>query len=399
MTDLHGERRGTSAGQRPARILYVIDQLGIGGAEQHLVRLITGLLPSGRWHPSVYCLGRVGELLPQLDALGIEVVGPARRWHRSPAGTVRAVADLWRYVRGVRPDITHSYMPEPGLLGALASRLAGVPYTITTRRWVHSYGGLKLFQYRLSAALMDRCSDAIIAVCEAARQQAIREGTPPEKIKTVYNSVPLPSPTPTNPRPLEGHPVFGSVGRLQPYKGHRYLVEAAPLVLAELPDARFVLVGDGSARAQLERQAEELGVSRYISFLGERPDGADLLQHFDVFVLPSLVEGLPNAVLEAMAAGLPIVATGVGGVPELIEHGQSGLLVPAESSGELARAMVQLWRDESVRRRCAEAARETAATRFSVSREVVETEAIYLALLEGRDLGAAVSAGIRGAAS
>jgi glycosyltransferase involved in cell wall biosynthesis len=231
---------------------------------------------------------------------------------------------------------------------------------------------------------MDRCSDAVIAVCEAARQQAIAEGTPAEKIETIYNSVEAQPAPDRSTRLFAGSPVIGTVGRMDSYKGQAYLIGALPVVLIEFPDARFVLIGDGPERECLQSSAERLGVGDRVSFLGTRSDVSVLMSQLDLFVLPSLLEGFPNAVLEAMAARLPIVATRVGGVPELIEDGRTGLLVEPGSAQALAEAIIRIWTDHDLRRGCATAAHEAVRTKYCPQREAEDTEAVYLRLLAER---------------
>jgi glycosyltransferase involved in cell wall biosynthesis len=362
-------------------ILFVIDTLRTGGAERHLVRLISGLLRSGRWHPTVYCLQKDGPFVRSLEELGVTVAGPATPWSKTPGRVVASLVSLVRYIRREKPAIVHCYLANAGLLGAVAARLAGAPHVVTTRRLVHDYRGRALILYRLVCTVMDRCSDAVVAVCEAARRQAIDEGTPPDKIVTVHNSITLPELPAERAGRIPGHPVFGTVLRFHLAKGLPYLLEAIPDVVRQLPEARFVIAGDGPERPSVERRIRELGIEEHVELLGMRQDVQALLAQFDVFVLPSLLEGFPNAVLEAMATGLPIVATRVGGVPEMVRHQESGLLVEPGSSTALAAALVEVGCDEGFQRRLGRAARDRAEQCFNPERELRQTEAVYAALL------------------
>lgn len=383
--------------RQQVRIVFVIDTLVSGGAERHVVRLVEGLLRSGRFLPSVYCLSRFGPEVATLEALGVEVRGLDAPWCRSPTRVVRSVIDLLCYLRRERPEIAHCYLYNGGILGAVVARLAGIPYVITTRRWVHDYQGLRLVMVRLISTAMDRCSDRIISVCQAASRQAMAEGTPSEKIRTIYNGVPLPP----LPPPRDGHrrgPVFGCVAELHPRKGLSYLLDAFPTVLASLPQARLLMIGDGVEREQLEVRCRALGIEQAVDFLGVRADIPALLQTLDVFVLPSLQEGLPNVILEAMVAGLPIVATPVGGVPEVVDHGVTGLLVSPGSVDELAAALIELGRDPARRALLGQRAWQVPATRFGVQREIDETIAVYEEILDqstGEPLEAGALGGIR----
>jgi glycosyltransferase involved in cell wall biosynthesis len=171
-----------------------------------------------------------------------------------------------------------------------------------------------------------------------------------------------------------------------------------PQVLAALPQARFILVGDGPERSALESRALQLGIGPHIEFLGLRRDISQILSRFDVFVLPSLREGLPNAVLEAMAWGLPVVATRVGGVPEVVTASETGLLVAPGAPDELAQAMITLGTDATRRARYGHAAQAIIASRFSPEREFRETEAVYLRLLGGIGAQAGSCAALSGSA-
>jgi glycosyltransferase involved in cell wall biosynthesis len=186
-------------------------------------------------------------------------------------------------------------------------------------------------------------------------------------------------------RLFPGSPVFGTVGSLVPCKGHSFLIDAMPPVLRTLPRAQFVFVGDGPLRARLEAQTRLYGVEAQVEFLGERSDALQLLSSFDCLVHPSLAEGMPNAVLEAMAAGLPVIVTGVGGVPEIVDDGLTGLIVPPRSSEALAARMIRVGSDEALRARLGTAAREAMATGFSVRREAEETLSVYHSLLRARE--------------
>jgi glycosyltransferase involved in cell wall biosynthesis len=364
----------------PVRIVFVIDSLETGGAERHLVRLVGGLLQSGRWNPSVYCLNRAGMFIEAMEQLGVDVAGPAQRWSWTPAHFARSLWSLYRYMRRERPVTAHCYLVLGGMLGTLAARLAGVEHAISTRRGVYRFHGRQLWFYRVASIVSDRCSDIVIAVSDAARQKAIDDGTPAAKLVTVRNSITPPACSTMPERTLRGSPIFGTVGTLRAIKGHRFLLEAVPTVLKSLPEARFVVVGDGPERCPLEQLARELGIAASVDFLGHCSGARELVSQFDVFVLPSLSDAMPNAVLEAMAAGVAVVATRVDGVPEVIDDGVTGLLVEPGSVADLAQALVSLGTSDDMRARFVAAAHEVVSTRFTVQREIAETEAVYLSL-------------------
>jgi glycosyltransferase involved in cell wall biosynthesis len=165
-------------------------------------------------------------------------------------------------------------------------------------------------------------------------------------------------------------------------KGHPWLIAAAPAIVQDFPETRFVLAGDGEARGEFERQVAELGLQNNFLFLGRRSDIPDVLASCDIGVLPSKAEGLPNAILEYMAAGLPVVASRVGGNSELIQDGVTGLLVPAQDSEALAKALLTLLRSSELCQRVAENGRRTATQDFSYERLIQEVDSLYTELLQ-----------------
>jgi glycosyltransferase involved in cell wall biosynthesis len=188
----------------------------------------------------------------------------------------------------------------------------------------------------------------------------------------------------TNPRLPGSRRVITTVANLRPGKGHDVLLNAAARVARRIPDVQFQIVGDGSERRQLEQQAATLRISAQVSFLGHRGDVPAILQHSDVFAFPSFMEASPNAVIEAMAAGLPIVATRVGGIPELIEDGRNGLLVPPGDDRALAAGLLRLIERPQLAARVADAARQTVDARFSFDRMVGEFQELFLHELSAR---------------
>jgi len=274
--------------------------------------------------------------------------------------------------------VLHMHNETALFYGALAGLLARVPMLIYTehdgvfpRSWPMRW---------MNRRLVKRLTQAT-AVSDAVRQLWCRhDGIYPGAVQVVPNGVPdVGVQTRRAKRPTPGRLRVGTVGRLSYEKGMDVLVEAFALVRRCLPDADLVVVGDGAERAALERLASERGLTGAVSFLGLRDDVPALLGGFDVFVLPSRTEGLPMAILEAMSAGLPIVATAVGGVPEVIRHGRNGLLVRPEAPNDLADAIVRVACDEDLRCRLGRAARAEFDERYDISHMVDAYEAIMMA--------------------
>lgn len=360
-------------------VVFVINSLTIGGAERHLVRLTSALQQRGGWHVSVYCLSRTGAFVREMEENGVLVAGRSHAWSKRNLPLV--AWDLFCYLRRERPAIVHSYLPAADLLGALLARAIGVRTVVTTRRCQMLPGSWHGILGQLALRLVRRASTVTIAVSEAARQNVLDEGAAPEAVVTVPNAVSIPEVLPQRQQAFEGFPIIGSTSRLESYKGHSYLIDAFRLLVGEFPEARLAIAGDGPERHALERKVRSLRLDDQIQFLGEVRDARSLLPEFDIFVLPSLEEGMPNGVLEAMAAGVPVVASNVGGVGEMLVHEKSGLLVEPASPESLARALIRLARSESERRSLANSARTTVRERYSPELELAGTVAVYLRCL------------------
>jgi glycosyltransferase involved in cell wall biosynthesis len=258
------------------------------------------------------------------------------------------------------------------------------------RRW---FQRLKRFAYRLLYRLLACRVDGFIAVSQEVRQSLIRQiGPVQDKIYTVCNAVDLKlferpgdKTALCNQLGLEPHShLIATVGRLTEQKGHCYLIDAAMSAVSSYPDTHFLLIGDGEMRDELQRQAQQAGLSRNIHFLGVRKDVPDLLAAADLFVLPSLWEGLSVALLEAMAAGKPIVATAVSGTIQAMTHGETGLVVPPRDSRALANAIVQLLSNPAQAQAMGQAARQYVSMNFSAQKQADEHLALYRRLLHLR---------------
>jgi glycosyltransferase involved in cell wall biosynthesis len=301
------------------------------------------------------------------------------------------LCDLVRLIRERRIAILHTHEFSMNTIGLAASRLTGIPLVAT----VHgkSYYAER-FRRRLAYRVVGKFAGQMVAVSDDVRDLLVqRVGVPAGRIRVVSNGVPVDH-KPSHARlstlrrnlGLNGQiRVVGTVGSLYPVKGHKYLIDAAVHVVRRCPDVTFLLVGRGGLREELEAKAISVGVAPYIRFLGHRDDVPDLLGVCDLFVLPSLSEGMPLALLEAMAAGVPSVATRVGGVREVIEDGRSGVLIPPGDSQALAESIIRLLEDRTLARQMGEYAREVVARRFSLTKMVLAYQGIYADLLRERN--------------
>jgi glycosyltransferase involved in cell wall biosynthesis len=365
-------------------IVHVITDLSTGGSQNALASLLTRL-DRGRFDPAAVCL-KNGDtpIAARLRAAGIPVID----LNMSGAARAPRVWRLWSLLDEMRPSIVHAWLFHAVTAARIAARLAGVPAVISSRRNINLGSPIREFVNRATSGLDDR----VAAVSESARLiEVSRARVSPEKVVVIPNGVdpgaygaPTPETRAAVRRSLGLPPettLLGFVGRLHPVKGVDDLLRAARPVLDRFPTARILVVGDGEDRARLERLSSEVGVTSGVLFLGERTDVAFLLGGLDVFVMPSREEGMPNAVLEAMAAGVPVVATTTGGTAELVVHGSSGLLVTPGDVEGLSSAMASLVEDRFLSERLAAAARARAAAAFSIEETVRRTEALYEEIL------------------
>lgn len=379
----------------PVRVLYVIATLEVGGTETQLVQLLARL-DRRKFEPTVCCLSERGPLAEVLQDLGVpvEVIG-FRGFciRRHPRRVLREMRHLLRVVREVRPAIVHGFLFWAYLLGTFAARLARVPLVVTSRR---SLGTFKegIRSYLLLERIANRLTDLVVTNAEAIRQDAIRqEGLDAAKVRVIYNGVDLTrfdSVPPYRPAGLPPGRLVVTVANLNRFKapGLLVLVDAAARVLDAAPAVRFVLVGDGPCREEVMARVAARGLTDRIHLVGARPDVPAILAACELKVLPSFSEGLPNAVLEAMAAGKPVVATRVGGIPEAVVDGETGLLVAPGDPAALAAAILQVLADPVRAADMGRAGRRRVAASFGLDRMAREVEALYEALLQG-DVGVA----------
>ena len=222
----------------------------------------------------------------------------------------------------------------------------------------------------------------------------ISDGVPRERTAVVYSGIDLSHVAAAPPLNVLGEfwlpthaPVVGNVAALVPHKGQRYLIDAAPLVIREIPDARFVIVGQGELESALQKQIRNHRLERHVILAGFRPDVLSLHKGFDVFVMSSVTEGLGTSLLDAMASARPVVATRTGGIPEVVEDGETGLLVPPRNPEALAHAIIRLLRDEPLRQRMAAAGLARVKAHFSADRMVQQTLDVYARLGDRRRAG------------
>ncbi len=387
--DLQGDKSISSIGNRQPSIdvLYIIDSLPLGGAETQVVTLASAL-SSDRYTFHVCCLRREGVQADALRARGIEVVSFNMRLRYWPI----AVYKLYRLIKQLKPQIVHTHLYYAGIWGSLVGKLAGVPVILTTE---HGMTLWKKRRHLLLERLVNPFTDKMIAVSEEIRQRRIQhQGVTPEKIITIPNAVDVERFNRLNSRNKirtqlgvnASSPLVGTVARLAPEKRLDHLLKAARVVCDAVPQARFLIIGDGPLREELEAQALQLDLTPdYVTFLGSRRDIPDLLSALDIFVLSSETEGLPVSLLEAMAASRPVVATRVGAIPQVIQDGHNGLLISPHDPAGLAKAILTLIEDNTLRESVAREGYRTVEAHFSTDVVGQQIVALYDGLLKKKE--------------
>lgn len=352
----------------------------IGGTERQVTNLAMRI-DSSRFDLHLACLRNMGELLQEIEPL--RVPRPV-----FDIGRLYAPKTLWQairlgyYIRRHLIQVVHSYGFYPNVFAVPAARLAGASIVVAS---IRDRGDILTPMQRWIQKYVCRLADCVLVNAETIREVLIEQGYQPDKIFVIRNGIVL-SRFGRRDRGVELRrelrlpstaPLVFVFSRLNGMKGVEYFLEAAAMVARNFPDVRFLVVGDGAKRKELEAHAATLGLSPRVTFTGFRTDVPDLLREAAISVLPSLSEGLSNSLLESMASGVPVVAGRVGGNPEIVEHGVSGLLVPPRDSAALAAAMGQLLRNPELAARFGEAGKRRVADLFSMERSVGEVERLY----------------------
>lgn len=377
----------------PAKVAHLVTRLDLGGAQQNTLHTVRHL-DRALFEPVLIC-GRGGLLDEETkdDASVRTVFVESLQRDIHPFLDLLALLELTKVLLAEKPDILHTHSSKAGILGRLAAALAGVPVVVHT---YHGFGfhdrqpplvkGLYVLLERLCA----RFTDALIFVSKANIAYAAQHGIArPEEAVLIRSGVALAGlPAPVDAAKLKmsagvgmHKPLVVSIGNLKPQKNVADLLEAAALVLAALPEARFVFIGDGPQRRALEARAFALGLNDRFIFLGWRRDAAQWLAAADAFVMSSLWEGLPRALVEAMKTGKPAVCYATDGVLDLIKSGENGFTVEPGDHAALAARVIELLKDETLRRRLGEAAAAAIGPEFDIDGMVRAQEALYERLL------------------
>lgn len=364
--------------------LHLITELSIGGAQTALFNLLEKI-NQNRFSSSVACLyNGDGETGQSIRSLKINVtdlgVTSSLSW--------LSLLSFYRLLCREQPLILHCWLFHADIVGRILGRMAGVPIIITSRRSERIGGGLREQINRWSGGLSDRT----IAVSESVRQIEIqRAKLSQDKVVTIHNGIDTEKFA--NLSPLSGLsvreelnvsadvPLLGSVGRLDSPKGYDDLLTALVKIREQVPNVKLLLVGEGKLLENLRRQAETLALNEAVIFTGRRSDIPKLMSAMDVFVLPSRWEGMPNVLLEAMAARCSVVATRVGGVSEVVLDGVTGLLISPGDPTTLAEGCIRLLKEEKLREQMGQAGHERVVRCFNIDAVAAHTQDLYVELL------------------
>lgn len=370
------------------RVMHVIETLEMGGAENVVANLVN--LLSDRFEPTVCCTLRSGAVADKIRDKRIEIVVLGGKSAGNDYGLPFHLADV---MRQRRIDVAHSHDWGTLCETAAAAFLAKTPVCVHMGHGPTSaysetdpLRGLKSFvRHRIERAASLKIG-RFIAVSDRVRKEFIEEiGVPARKVELVHNGIEVGAPPAFDASAkrreiglTDGDRVLCTVGRLAAIKNYGFLLENFPKVLAEFPRTKLIMIGEGPERARLEKMVREMNLENSVFMLGERGDVREWLSLSHVFLLPSFYEGISIALLEALGLGVPAVATRVGGTPEVIRDGESGLLVAVGDGDGLARAVIGLLKNESDRRRMGEAARNTVEREFNLATISRRYESIYL---------------------
>jgi len=358
------------------RVAYVIWSLGLGGAEQVVIRLAAGL-DRRRFEPLICCLDERGSFAAQAEQAGIEVVALGKRGPLDAGAAYR----LARLLRSRRIQVVHTHLWGGNVWGRLAALWARAPTIVTSE---HNLDTWKNLHHLLIDRALAPATTRLVAVSQQVREFYEARGVGRGRWHVIYNGVDTRL-VPARGRGAAfrdlglggGAPVVALIGRLVPAKAPDVFLRAVARAAVRLPALRALVVGDGPLRSELEGEAQRLGLAGRVIFTGLRKDVPELLAGLDAVLFSSVREGLSLTMLESMAAGVPVIATEVGGTPELITHGRTGLLVPPGQPERLAQALVGLLEDPAGSAAIREAARTRVEERFSLSSMIEAHAELY----------------------
>lgn len=362
------------------RILQIIPTLDRSGAEKQLAMLAAGL-PRNEFDVHVCALTRLGPLSADLEAAGVPVTLIGKSAKLDPFSFLR----LKRQIAELKPDLVHTWLFAANSYGRAAALAAGVKRIVAGERSVDPW---KVWHELAIDRWLARRTDRIVVNSSGVRDFYVHHGLPAEKFVVIPNGISSPAPSDISRAELlaelELPPaarLIGAVGRLWPQKRLKDLIWAADLLKVIRNDVHVLIIGDGPQRQRLEKFRDQVRIEDKVHFLGHRSDVPRLMPHFDVLWLGSEYEGMPNVIMEAMAVGVPVVATDISGNRDLVVPGETGFLVPVGGRAAFARETKRILEDADLARRLGEAGRQRVLSQFTVEQMIERHAALYRELL------------------
>lgn len=360
------------------KICYIIDNLRLAGAEVHLFNLVKGMKEIGYVDLEVVNLSGEGEIYDWITRIGIPVHNFKMKSIRRPVFFIDFMK-LILFLIQKKPNIVHTYLDTANVFGVIASKCSGVETIMTSRR------DLGVFRSPQMERLIGKLSnhvDKVVCVCEAAARESIRrEGLRKNNIVVIHNGINVEYYLQQK-KITTDQLIFGNVAVAnRKEKGHEDLMRAFAIVVKTFPESRLKLIGDGPLLPALKDLARNLNIYEKVIFFGKSTDVSSALKDVSVFVLPSHSEGISNALLEAMAMGIPVVATNVGGNPDVVVNGETGLLVEAKNPETLAQGMTDIVSDSNRRREMGHKAAKRVVDYFEFGQMINNYDKLYLAPL------------------
>jgi glycosyltransferase involved in cell wall biosynthesis len=352
--------------KRPLRVVHVTLSLDMGGQEKLLVE-IARHTDRAALDLHFVSLTTRGVLADDIEACG----WPVTALNAPPGVRPRLMLRLARLFRQLKADVVHTHDDRPNIHGAPAARLAGIRRVIHTR---HHQGVHLSRRQQWLVRLASVCNHRFVCISHDSAVYAAQQGIARRRLHVIHNGIDVDRFAYRGPEE-KGYAIV--VARLAPQKGIHYLLDAVPRIVSQCPDFTLHIAGEGPCRAELEQQTDRLGIRERVQFLGEVHDVPERLAKARLFLLPSLTEGISLTLLEAMARGLPVLTTLVGGNPEVVEDGQTGLLVPPGSVEALAQTIPTIWTSPQMCRRMGEQGRKRVREHFALKQMLANYETIY----------------------
>lgn len=371
----------------PINILHVIPKLSVGGVENQLA-LILQKYDRKKFHPFVCCISGKGEIGTDIESRGIEVIYLNKLKHKFDWTIVK---DIHKLIRSCSIKIVRTHQYHANLYGRLAAFSAKVPCVVASVHNIYTID--KKFHRRLINRYLAGVTDKIITVSKAVKNDVLEyDGIPEDKIMVIYNGIEMErfSDIKSSVREELGLsneiPVIGTVGRLTPQKGIKYLIEATSKLTQTFPRIVLLIAGDGPLREDLENYAKILNMGGNVIFLGTRRDIPAVLSAMDIFILPSMWEGMSNALIEAMAAAKPVISTNIAPNREIVDSEKVGILIPPKNSDEIVRAIKFLLKNKEMLKRLGEAAKIKIISDFNIDKTVKTYESLFEDILRNHGI-------------